>query len=120
MQLSHKYEVERMELKDKITQLREKLNTMEQQSHKKDAFLAAVHKFMEMGTLTAPLLQELIDHIDVFETEGVRKSRTQRVAVYYRFVGYIELPELPKHRHNVKADTRQGVSVEYVPQIASA
>ena len=40
--------------------------------------------------------------------------------VYYRFVGYIEIPELAKHRHNVKADTRQGVSVEYVPQIATA
>ena len=69
---------------------------------------------------TDPLLQELIDHIDVYKTEGVGKSRTQRVAVYYRFVGYIEIPELPKRRHNVKADTRQGVSVEYVPQIATA
>ena len=48
------------------------------------------------------------------------KSRVQRAAVYYCFVGYIEIPELPKHRHNVKADTRQGVSVEYVPQIATA
>jgi len=44
----------------------------------------------------------------------------KKLAVYYRFVGYIEIPELPKHRHNVKADTRQGVSVEYVPQIATA
>ena len=61
----------------------------------------------------------MIDHIDVYETEGVGKSRTQRIAIYYRFVGYIELPELPKHRHNVKTDTRQGVSVEYVPQIAA-
>ena len=68
---------------------------MEQQSHKKDAFLAAVHKFMEMGTLTAPLLQELIDHIDVYETEGTGKSRTQRIVIYYRFVGYIELPAVP-------------------------
>lgn len=71
-----------------------------------------------MQVLTRPLLQELIDHIDVFETEGVGENRTQRVAVYYRFVGYIKLPELPKNRHNVKANTRQGVSIEYVPQIA--
>lgn len=43
---------------------------------------------MEMGTLTAPLLQELIDHVDVYETEGKGKHRTQRVVIYYRFVGY--------------------------------
>ena len=119
MQLSHKYEVERMELKEQIAQLREKLNTMEQQSHKKDAFLAAVHKFMEMGTLTAPLLQELIDHIDVYETEGTGKSRTQRIVIYYRFVGYIELPDSAFTRDDrYRADTRQGVAVEYIPKLA--
>ena len=119
MQLSHKYEVERMELKEKITLLREKLSTMEQQSHKKDAFLAAVHKFMEMGTLTAPLLQELIDHIDVYETEGTGKSQTQRIVIYYRFVGYIELPDSAFTRDDrYRVDTRQGVAVEYIPKLA--
>ena len=119
MQLSHKYEVERMELKEQIAQLREKLNTMEQQSHKKDAFLAAVRKFMEMGTLTAPLLQELIDHIDVYETEGTGKNRTQRIVIYYRFVGYIELPDSAFTRDDrYRADTRQGVAVEYIPKLA--
>ncbi len=46
-----------------------------------------------MDTLIAPLLQELIDYIEVYETEGVGKNRTQRVAIYYRFVGYIEIPK---------------------------
>ena len=120
MELSHKYEVERLELKDKITELRNRVDQLSKLQIGREHFVSAIKKFMEMQTLTAPLLQELIDHIDVFETEGVGKSRVQRVAVYYRFVGYIEIPELPKHRHNVKADTRQGVSVEYVPQIATA
>ncbi|MBQ4338515.1 MAG: DUF4368 domain-containing protein, partial [Clostridia bacterium] len=34
----------------------------------------------------------LIDHIDVYETQGKGKNKTQRVVIYYRFVGYIELP----------------------------
>ncbi len=45
---------------------------------------------MEMQTLTAPLLRELIDHIDVYETEGTRKNRTQRIMIHYKFVGVIE------------------------------
>lgn len=44
-----------------------------------------------MDYLTAPLLRELIDHIDVFETEGIGKNRTQRIVIYYRFVGYVEI-----------------------------
>ena len=61
----------------------------------------------------------MIDHIDVYETEGTGKNRTQRIVIYYRFVGYIELPETALCKSgNYKADTRQGVAVEYIPQPA--
>ena len=119
MQLAHKYEVERMELKEKIGALRDKLAALDGQQYKKDAFLAAVRKFMEMGTLTAPLLRELIDHIDVYETEGKGRNRIQHIVIHYRFVGYIELPNSAFSRDDhYRADTRQGVTVEYVPKLA--
>lgn len=114
MQLSHKYEVERMELKEKIAGLRKRLANIGTMQQNKDHFIAAVRSFMEMNTLTAPLLRELIDHIDVYETEGVGKNRTQRIAISYRFVGYLELPVDALQGH-YKADTRQGVAVEYIP-----
>ena len=120
MHMSQKYETERLELKNKISRLRKELAEADELKLGQESFVNAIRRILEVQVLTRPLLQELIDHIDVFETEGVGKSRTQRVAVYYRFVGYIELPEIPKHRLNVKADTRQGVSVEYVPQLATA
>lgn len=119
MQLSHKYEVERMELKAKNSELREKLNSIGDMRQKKDQFTYAVKKFMEMDTLTAPLLRELIDHIDVHEVEGIGKNRTQRLVIHYRFVGYIEIPD-SSYRNNYKADLRQGVAVEYIPNAASA
>ena len=119
LELSHKYEVERMELKSKISDLREKLTDIGKMHQNKDQFMGAVRKFMEMQILTAPLLRELIDHIDVHEVEGTGKSRTQRLVIHYRFVGYIEIPE-SAFRSNYKADTRQGVAVEYIPNVASA
>ncbi len=119
LQLSHKYEVERMELKSKIADLREKLNGIGSMRQNKYQFIAAVRKFMEMQTLTAPLLRELIDRIDVGEVEGTGKSRTQRLVIHYRFVGYIEIPD-SAFKTNFKADTRQGVAVEYLPNTASA
>lgn len=119
MQLSHKYEVERMELKSKITALRKKLSESGKQQQQRENFILAVRRFMQMDYLTAPLLRELIDHIDVFETEGIGKNRTQRIVIYYRFVGYVEIPAAPRHPH-YKADTRQGVAVEYLTEPKTA
>ena len=115
MQLSHKYEVERMELKAKTAKLKERLSSIGKMQQNKDHFISAIRRFMEMEKLTAPLLRELIDRITVYETEGVGKNRSQRIMIHYRFIGYIEIPEC---RNNYKADTRKGVAVEYITQSA--
>ena len=119
MQLSHKYEVERTELKAKISALRKKLAESGELQKERDSFINAVKQFMQMEHLTAPLLRELIDHIDVCETEGKGKKRTKRIVIYYRFVGYIEFPETA-FCSNYKADTRKGVAVEYVSRVLTA
>ncbi len=108
--MSHKYEVERTELKGKISELRKKLSNTQETTKGKDMFLNSVRSFMEMETLTAPLAKELIDHIDVYESEGKGKNKTQRIVIYYRFVGYIELPD----KIPIVNDTRQGVAVNYI------
>ncbi len=113
MALSHKYEVERMELKAKISEIRKQLGNLEKRQMGIDAFVGAIRKFMQMKTLTAPLLQELIDHIDVFEVEGTGKNKTQRIKIYYRFVGYIEM-SAARTQPQFVADTRQGVAINYV------
>lgn len=115
MQLSHKYEVERMELKAKIAELRKRISNIGTMQQNKENFINAIRRFMEMKKLTAPLLRELIDKITVYETEGVGKNRSQRVMIHYKFVGYIEIPECG---NNYKADTRKGVAVEYVTKSA--
>lgn len=91
--MSHKYEVERAELKVKIFNLREKVANMQTVQHSKDMFIGAVRKFLDMEAITAPLVHELIDHIDVYEAEGKGKNKTQRVVIHYNFVGYLEIPE---------------------------
>ena len=118
MELSHKYEVERLELKTKIFEYKERLAKISEMEQNKDDFLKAVRKFMEMDSLTAPMLRELIDHVDVYEKEGGKKNYTQRIVIYYRFVGYLVLPSL--EGENYKANTRKGVDVEYIPTAKSA
>ncbi len=119
MQLSHKYEVERMELKTKITDIRQKIFDIGESVHNKDMFLIAIRKFMEMDKLTVPLLSELIEKIEIYEIEGVGKNRTQRIVIHYRFVGHIELPDRSPLESYV-ADTRKGVAVRYIPKALPA
>jgi len=119
MQLSHKYETERLKLKTKIKALRQKLSECGQCERDRETFTSAIRRFMQMDNLTSPLLRELIDHIDIFETEGTGKSRTQRIVIYYRFVGYVEIPEV-SHRPNIIADTRKGVATKYLTEPKTA
>lgn len=114
IELSHKYEKERMDLKVKIADTRHKIEELKNTNSEYGKFISAIRRFMQMDNLTSPLLRELIDHIDIFETEGTGKSRTQRIVIYYRFIGYIELPNTTKQTHI--ADTRKGVAVEYITE----
>ena len=114
VELSHKYEKERMDLKAKVADTRHQIEELKNTNSEYGKFISAIRRFMQMDNLTSPLLRELIDHIDIFETEGTGKSRTQRIVIYYRFIGYIELPNATKQTHI--ADTRKGVAVEYITE----
>lgn len=113
MQLSHKYEVERMELKAKITEYKDRLHKLSENNRNKENFMSAIQKFMEMKELTPALLKEFIDKIEVHETKGTGKNRTQRIVIHYRFVGFIEIAggdRKPLHT----AEPRKGVAVQYL------
>ena len=115
MEMSHKYELEKMELKNKIADIQARLANMGNQEKNHGHFVAAIRRFMEVDKLTAPLIRELIDHITVYETEGKGKNRSQRVVIHYRFIGILDYPQTePAYT----ADTRKGVAVKYVTKSA--
>ena len=114
MQLSHKYELERAALKEKINDIQIKLHDMDHHKQGYERFVSIIRKLLDMEVLTFPILRELIDRIEVYEAEGTGKSRTQRIAIYYRFVGYLELPAGKINPHYT-ADLRRGVAIEYIP-----
>lgn len=115
MQLSHKYELERVALKERINEIQIKLHDMDHRKQGYERFVSIIRKLLDMEVLTFPILRELIDHIEVYEAEGTGKNRTQRIAIYYRFVGYLELPAGKINPHYT-ADLRRGVAIEYIPK----
>ena len=115
MQLSHKYEMERVALKERINEIQIKLHDMDHHKQGYERFVSIIRKLLDMEVLTFPILRELIDRIEVYEAEGTGKSRTQRIAIYYRFVGYLESPAGKINPHYT-ADLRRGVAIEYIPK----
>ena len=111
--LSQEYSDEREQLQKKILKLRRKLTEMGEKENDREEFIHAIRKFMEMRTLTKQVLNELIDHIDVYETQGTGKNKTQRLVIYYKFVGYLDIDPTQCHP-NYTADIREGVAIEYV------
>ena len=59
------------------------------------------------------MLSELIDHIGVYETQGTGKNKTQRLVIYCKFVGYLDIDPAQCHP-NYTADIREGFAIEYV------
>lgn len=111
LHMSQKYEIEKAELKKKTAKIHDDLEALSERKKDKDVFVESVRRFIQMDKLTTPLLRELIDHIDVYETEGTGKNKTQRIVIHYRFVGNIEIPS---NGENFKMDMRQCMAVEYL------
>lgn len=114
MQLQAKYTAESDDLTKQIAEAKSKLSEINDMNDNKDKFVNAVTKFLEMQTLTPVILRELIEKIEVFNAVGRGKSRTQYLIIHYRFMGVLDIPK-QYQSDNVVVDTRQGVSVEYIP-----
>ena len=83
---SQKYAEERIDLKARIANAQERLIMIDNIELSKERFVLAVRRFMEFRELTAPMLRELIERIEVHETEGVGNNRTQRIKSIISFL----------------------------------
>ena len=117
--LSLKYETERDELKMKIKDIRKELSGIETMRQGTEQFTKAIRKFMEMETLSSVLLRELVEKIEVYAAEGQGRRKTQRIIIYYKFIGAIDIP-IGSEYERLRRETRQGVEVEYITQTKSA
>lgn len=114
--MSHKYEEEQQELKERMSNLRSLIEQFSGKAVSTDRFIAAVKKYTRIRKLTARMLNELIDHIDVYQSEKVNGIHTQKLVIHYNCIGSIEIPDiLPLPAPQVVMQTRKGVLVSYEP-----
>ena len=111
--MAKRYEQEQGENAGRIKTLRLEVKKLEEKRMDVDDFLETVRHYTNAAKITKRMVAELIDHIDVYETQGTGKNKTQRLVIYYKFVGYLDIDPTQCHP-NYTADIREGVAIEYV------
>jgi len=60
-----------------------------------DKFLPIIQKYTDITELNTQILNELIQKIVVYEkTDNPDSSKSQRVDIHYKFIGYVEIKEM--------------------------
>lgn len=119
--MSASYNNEQKEIHEKLTHCRNLLEEISAKEMTADKFIKAIKKYTRVRKLTAQMLNELVEHIEVFPTEKVGGVKTQKLIIYYNCIGSIEIPEdVPIPEPEITMNTRKGVNLEYIPAKASA
>lgn len=112
--MSIKYEAEQKEVSSRIKELQTELESEKSKAVTSDMFMASVRKYTRVRKLTPRMLNELIEKIEVHQSEKIDGKTVQRLTIHYNCIGAIEIPDLDKlPENNVSVHTRQGVDVHY-------
>ncbi len=112
--LSVKYEDEQKGLTEKMNRLKEEITNNKSKNISTDMFIATVRKYTRAKKLTPQMLNELIEKIEVFQSEKIDGKTVQKLKIHYNCIGTLEIPDLDLIPENeVKVHTRQGVDIHF-------
>ena len=70
-------------------------------------FISLIRKCKEPTEISDLMFAELIDKIVVYEAEGVGKARTQKVDIYFNYVGRVDIAYTEEELAEIKAQEEQ-------------
>ena len=108
------YDEEQQKISEKIKALTAEISEKRSKTVTSDMFLKAVRKYTRIKKLTPQILNELIEKIEVYQSEKIDGKTVQRLKIHYNCIGTMKIPNLKQiPDNNVKIHTRQGVDIEY-------
>jgi len=85
-----KYEAEKKQVESGLKATREVFEEEQKQLDNADRFTEVILSYTDLKELTAPILNELVDRIEIGKKEVVNGEKTQSVRILYKQVGYVE------------------------------
>ena len=89
--LMKQYDDEQAELETKIEEMEKELTEEKTNTVDIKHFISLIRKCKEPTEISDLMFAELIDKIVVYEAEGVGKARTQKVDIYFNYVGQVDI-----------------------------
>lgn len=103
-------------LRLKMRELQEAINDTKSKSVTAEMFAATVHKYSRAKKLSPRMLNELVERIEVHQSEKIEGIWRQRLTIHYTCVGVIHIPDnLAPPLPDITLNTRKGVFVSYLP-----
>ena len=103
-QLMKQYDDEQAELEAKMETMKKELSEEKDSTMDIQHFISLIRKYKNPTEVSDLMFTELIDKIVVYEAEGVGKAKTQKVDIYFNYVGQVdiayteeELAEIKEH-----------------------
>ena len=114
--MSRKYEDEQGELAARVKELKVDLAQNTDKSMTTGGFIATVRKYTRAKKLTPRMLNELVDRIEVHQSEKIDGIHRQELTIHYNCIGSIEIPDKEKlEKPSIIMQTRRGATVSYAP-----
>ena len=106
-QLMKQYDDEQAELETKIEEMEKELAEEKVSAVDIKHFISLIRKCKEPTEISDLMFAELIDKIVVYEAEGVGKARTQKVDIYFNYVGQVDIAYTEEELAELKAQEEQ-------------
>lgn len=86
-----KYQAEQEQLIITVAEVEKRLAESSEIHDNSQKWIDLIAKYVDLKELDAPIINELCEKILIHEAEKIDGKRTQRIEIYYRFIG--KLPE---------------------------
>ena len=90
-QLMKQYDDEQAELEMKMEAMKKEFSEEKDSTMDILHFVSLIRKYKNPTEVSDLMFAELIDKIVVYEAEGVGKARTQKVDIYFNYVGQVDI-----------------------------
>mgnify|MGYP000053205994 FL=1 len=101
------YDVEQTELETKMNAIKSALAEEREKSGDIKQFIALIRKCKNPTEISDLMFYEFIDKIVVYEAEGVSRARTQKVDIYFNYVGQVNIDYTPEEVAEIQAQEAQ-------------
>ena len=105
-QLSVGYETEQAELKKQTADMQAEVDAFDADGARADRFIELVKRNKDFPELTAPMINEFVDKILVYEADKSSGKRTQRVDIYLSFIGLFPVEKMERDPYEVEEEQR--------------